>query len=185
MKASSVGGQIETERLRLVPIPPEGVRLLIAGRSAEASSLLGATLPDGFPDAGEIEFLAIQLARMDRAPDRRQWMVRLMVLAATSEAVGYIAFHGPPEMIGRAEIGYTVFPERRRQGYAAEAVQGMIGWAARQGADAVYLSISPANGPSLAIARRLGFLQVGVQEDEVDGTELVFQLDLHGGAGAR
>jgi RimJ/RimL family protein N-acetyltransferase len=39
-------------------------------------------------------------------------------------------------------------------------------------------SISPRNEPSLALARKLGFEQVGEQFDEEDGLELVFELTL-------
>ena len=38
-------------------------------------------------------------------------------------------------------------------------------------------SISPDNVASLAIASRFGFRHVGEQIDDVDGLELVFELD--------
>ena len=37
-------------------------------------------------------------------------------------------------------------------------------------------SVAPANAPSLAIVRKLGFVQTGDQWDEEDGLELVFEL---------
>jgi RimJ/RimL family protein N-acetyltransferase len=39
----------------------------------------------------------------------------------------------------------------------------------------VRASIAPGNTPSLRIAERLGFVQVGEQIDEIDGLELVFE----------
>ncbi|MGH7778022.1 MAG: GNAT family N-acetyltransferase [Candidatus Dormibacterales bacterium] len=169
---------IETVRLRLVPIPPEAVRSMLEGDREGGRRALGAPLPADFPGPDDAHPLAVQLERMERAPARRAWLARLIVLAASGEAVGWVAFHGPPEMIGRAELGYTVFARYRGRGYATEATRGMIEWARAEGSPAVFLTISPDNGPSLAVARRLLFRQVGVQEDEVDGTELVFRLDL-------
>ena len=40
----------------------------------------------------------------------------------------------------------------------------------------VSATVSPINPPSLAVVRRLGFKQVGMQKDEVDGLELVFVI---------
>ena len=39
-------------------------------------------------------------------------------------------------------------------------------------------SISPSNVASLAVARKLGMIEVGSQIDEVDGLELIFETHL-------
>jgi [ribosomal protein S5]-alanine N-acetyltransferase len=167
---------IRTERLELVAFAPEAIRALIGGRRDEAERILGLSLPAEFPDAGDLDgFLPIQLKRMEADPGRREWMARLMV-GKSDGAVGHCGFHGPPERIGRAEIGYTVFSRFRGRGYAKEAAQGLVDWAFGQGEREVYAAVSPSNDASLAVVQRLGFKQVGTQEDEVDGLELVFVL---------
>ena len=91
--------------------------------------------------------------------------------------VGHIGFHGSPEAIGCAELGYTVMPNRRRQGYATEAATALMDWAALEhGVHRFFVSISPGNASSLAMAAQLGFRQVGEQIDEEDGMEYVFEL---------
>lgn len=45
-----------------------------------------------------------------------------------------------------------------------------------QGETRVFASVSPLNAPSLAVVRKLGFVQTGVQVDEIDGVELVFEV---------
>jgi ribosomal-protein-alanine N-acetyltransferase len=138
--------------------------------------VLGLQLPEEFPTADDVEgFLPIQLSRMEAEPDQRAWMARLMV-TATEDVAGHCGFHGPPKTIGRAEIGYTVFTRFRGQGFAKEAARALADWAFQQGEEEVYASVSPNNAASLAVVTALGFQQVGVQEDEVDGTELVFTL---------
>lgn len=169
---------ITTDRLRLVPVPPAALRFFLERRREEAKALLGVAIPDEFLSPGDDYFSQMQLNRMEESPDERDWMVRLMVLKGSPTAIGNIGFHGPPAFIGRAELGYTVFAPWRRQGFALEAIKAMLHFAASRGTSSVFLSISPNNAPSLALADRLGFRQVGVQEDEIDGTELVFELEL-------
>lgn len=165
---------IRTERMELVALAPETIRDLIAGHRDDAERAIGLTLPAEFPTREDLAgFLPIQFQRMQAEPGKRQWMARLMV-SARDGAVGHCGFHGPPETVGRAEIGYTVFTEFRGRGFAKEAALGLVTWAFAQGAREVYATVSPANAPSLAVVKALGFTQVGTQEDEIDGLELVF-----------
>ena len=168
---------IRAARLELIPFDPRAIRALMDGGRIYAEVVLGAVLPAEFPSSEELDgFLAVQLQRMESAPKRRAWMARLM-RSPSGEAVGHCGFHGPPELIGRAEIGYTVFEKFRRQGYAKEAAAALVRWAFRRGEREVYATVSPTNAPSLAVVRSLGFKQVGTQEDEVDGLELVFAVE--------
>jgi RimJ/RimL family protein N-acetyltransferase len=161
----------------LEPIDPEVIRLLIRGDRAAAQRTAGHTFPDEFPTADELAgFLPIQLKRMEAGPTRRDWMARLMI-ARDGELIGHCGFHGPPEVVGRAEIGYTVFVPFRGWGFATEAAKALTEWALAQGEKRVFASVSPDNGPSLAVIRHLGFAQVGTQEDDVDGLELVFAIE--------
>jgi ribosomal-protein-alanine N-acetyltransferase len=164
---------IHAERLDLVPLDPGVIRGLIAGERPP-----DLNLPDEFPTAEERDgFLAIQLRRMEADPHRREWMARLMVRREDATIVGHCGFHGPPDVIGRAEIGYTVFTAYRGQGFATEAARALVAWAFGQDEEKVYATVSPANAPSLSVVKRLGFTQVGTQIDEVDGLELVFAIE--------
>ena len=60
--------------------------------------------------------------------------------------------------------------------YATEAAAALMGWAEGQGVRRFVVSVAPGNEPSLAIVRKLGFVQTGEQWDEEDGLELVFEL---------
>jgi RimJ/RimL family protein N-acetyltransferase len=167
---------IRTTRLELVPLDPAALRHMIVGDRAAAEHILRLALPPDFPTDNErAGFLPIQLQRMKANPKRRDWMARLMV-THTNGVVGHCGFHGPPDIIGRAEIGYTVFAPFRGQGFAKEAAAALVRWAFGQGEKEVYASVSPRNAPSLAVVRAVGFTQIGTQEDEVDGLELVFAI---------
>jgi [ribosomal protein S5]-alanine N-acetyltransferase len=119
---------------------------------------------------------------MRRDPASQEWLVRAVVLRSESRMVGHAGFHGPPGVNGPSkpnalELGYTVFPQFRGHGYATEAAEALIDWAAQvHGIRHFIASIAPANAPSLAVVRNLGFVQTGEQWDEQDGLELVFEL---------
>jgi RimJ/RimL family protein N-acetyltransferase len=71
-------------------------------------------------------------------------------------------------------VGYCLFPAARGKGYASRAVELLLGHLRHDTEHKVVtLLIHPENGPSLALARRLGF----VQEGEVNG-EPFFRRDL-------
>ncbi len=158
---------------------PEFMKALLSGQRAEAEAIAGLSLPTDWPGDDE-RFLCIRLRQIQEDPSIQPWLMRAMVLHGPDRKfVGHIGFHGRPNDDGAAELGYTVFPEFRRRGYANEATQGLMDWALRQHRVRRFLvSISPDNHPSLAMAVKLGFRQIGEQMDEEDGLELVHELVL-------
>ena len=66
--------------------------------------------------------------------------------------VGNVGFHGQPGVNAASaadalEIGYGIHPEHRRQGYATEAVEALIGWARTQGIAHFVASVSRTTCP--------------------------------------
>jgi RimJ/RimL family protein N-acetyltransferase len=108
-------------------------------------------------------------------PEAAEWCVRAMVRRDDGAAVGHCGFHGPPAVIGRAEIGFTVFSAYRRRGYATEAAAALIAWAYAKGAHRVLAGVAAMNRPSLALVGRLGFRHMGLRIDDIDGEELLFE----------
>lgn len=169
---------ILTERLLLEPIAPETLVALLAGDPAGASRVQRRELTPEFLDSVDDFFLRVQLERMSANPAGRGWCARTMALGGSGELVGHCGFHGPPADVGRAEIGYTVLPRHRGRGYATEAAGALLAWAGREGVRTVFAAVAPHNAPSLRVVEKLGFRRTGVQVDEIDGEELVFELDL-------
>ena len=169
---------IRTERLDLVALSPAVLDAILAGRRGEAERLAGFLLPEDWPDEHDARFLQLRLGQLSSNPEWQEWLARAMVLRTPGRPMaGHIGFHGPPSVVGRAEMGYTVLQAFRRKGYATEAATAMIGWArAQHEVMRFYLSIAPDNDVSLAMAAKLGFRKVGEQIDEEDGLEFVFEL---------
>lgn len=169
---------IHAERLDLVWLSPALIDATLAGDLPRAARLLGCPLPPGWP-GDDAALLRLRRDQMRRDPAAAPWLLRALVVRGPAQKmIGHINFHGPPDADGTVELGYTVLPARRRQGYATEAVRAMCAWAAREHPIRRYrLAISPANEPSLALARKLGFRHTGSQWDEEDGEELLFERD--------
>ena len=172
---------IRTNRLELVQLSLPFLHALLGGRRAEAESAIGLAVPAGWPDAHDRRFLELRLRQATDDPAREEWLP--WAIAQDGRMIGHIGFHGPPgangpSKPGALEVGYTVFEPFRRRGYATEAVAAILTWArAEHGVRHFVASVGPANEPSLAIVRRLGFRQTGTQWDDEDGEELVFELD--------
>jgi ribosomal-protein-alanine N-acetyltransferase len=186
---TNAGAVIVSDRLNLVPMTPAFREAALRGDSSEAEKILGLAVPPAWYE--KRARWEMRLGQLRQDPSLQPWLSRAMALRGqitglSPVMVGYIGFHtGPnPEYLrelapGAVELGYTVFSEHRRRGYAREAAQALMEWARREhGITRCVVSISPKNAPSLALARDLGFQRIGSQMDEVDGPEDIFALRL-------
>jgi RimJ/RimL family protein N-acetyltransferase len=154
----------------------EFMRASLAGDTPRASDLIGARLPSGWPTSAA-RTLRRRVRQLEADPSEQPWLLRAMVLRSPScELVGRIGYHAPPDTRGALEIGYAVEPAHRRRGFATEATRALLDWARREhGVRHFVASVGPTNVASLALVRKLGFVQTGSQWDDEDGEELVFE----------
>ncbi len=167
---------IETSRLRLVLLSPEALESLLAGDVEGATRVQGFELTHDFLASVNEAFLTIQLGGIRKSPLAPGWSVRAILRREDNQLIGHCGFHGAPQHVGRAEIGYTIFAPFRRRGYATESVRGLVQWAKEQGSIAVFAAVSPKNDSSLGVVKKLSFRQIGVQGGGGEGQELVFEL---------
>lgn len=181
---------ISSARLDLIPMSVDFLKASLAGDVAAATRWLGNVPPQewiiGNQKAG---WTAVRLRQLEADPTLLPWLMRVVMLRAPGESmgemIGHITFHTAPNpeylqsiAPGGVELGYTIYPTFRRQGYATEAVAAMMQWATRQhGVPRFVLSIRPDNLPSQRIAQHFGFRKVGMQFDEIDGPEDLFVLE--------
>jgi RimJ/RimL family protein N-acetyltransferase len=175
---------IVTDRLVLHSLPPPLVERLVAGDWVGARSLRPPYDITDQTFIGDEHVLALRHAQLTADPTEEPWLLRVGVLKDTRQVVGRVGFHSPPDAAGTVEIGLSVDVPFRRQGFAVELAQALIGWAASQGCTHCLASVRPDNAASLSTITSLGFVKVGEQIDEIDGLEWVHRLDLGGGDGA-
>jgi RimJ/RimL family protein N-acetyltransferase len=170
---------IRTARFELVSMSLPFMHALVARDLAAAEAELGATVPVNFPETLD-NFLQFRIADLAVDPEAQPWLGRAIVLTepdGTRRTIGSVGFHSPPDADGRVEIGYRVEPPWRRQGVATEVARAMFDWAHARGVDRFRAAVAPTNEASLGVIGKFGFHQVGVQIDDIDGEELVFERD--------
>jgi ribosomal-protein-alanine N-acetyltransferase len=149
----------------------------VEGDAARARALVDYNVPAHFPGSAA-DVLDIRRFQLAADPARAPWSVRAMVRRDDRVMIGFVNFHGPPgtndiEAPDAAELGWTVFPEHRRQGYATETARRLMDWARDEhGVRRFISSTTPGNGPSLRVHEKLGFRRTG---QIVDG-EIIFEL---------
>ena len=169
---------VHTERLDLVLMPISLLDAFIAGDRAAVREIAGYRIPSGFPGGGALGLMRFRREQLAREPSRSPWLLRAIVLRKTRTMVGFVNFHGPPGSndVGApdaVELGWTVFPRHRRQGYATETARALISWARTTfGIRRFISSTTPRNAASLRVHDKLGFTRTG---EIVDG-EIIFEL---------
>lgn len=170
---------ITSPRLDLIPLPADLLDALIVGDRAAVRRLAPFPVPEGFPDDRARELLEYRRRQLRADPVWLPWSIRAVVRRGIPPVmVGYANFHGPPGindlgLEGAAEVGYTIFPEHRGQGYATEVARAMLDWARRAHGVTEFVSgVAPHNAPSLRVNEKLGFVPTG---DVIDG-ERMFRL---------
>lgn len=152
---------IETPRLLMIVLVPEEIRALIVGDTECASKSAGVVFPPGWPEAREPrEGLPWHLRHLETDEHHRAWRIRVIVERSTSVVVGSVNLKGPPDTKGDVEIGWGVTPDRRRRGYAFEAVSAVIDWAlAQPGTKTLSATIADDNVASQSLAAKLGLVR--------------------------
>lgn len=158
----------------------ETPRLLLRRyRPQDADDLLAV-----YTDPEVIRFIA-DYGNLDRGAilqrieaDEHEWTVRghrhlAVVERSGGRLLGRVAVVDW-EQFGETEIGWVLGPWARRHGYATEAGAACATWAfAHLPVPYVTAMIRPDNGPSLAVARRLGMEPL--REDDLNGTAVIVQ----------
>ena len=170
---------IRTDRLELHVVRPGDYELLAVDRSDPRLWIdRGFTNPHGYlvDDPGPLPY---RLPQVRTDPSSAPYLMRVAVLRDERVIVGGAGFHSLPDDEGTIEIGFEVRPEFRRNGYGTEILHGMWGWVIDQpGVRTLRYSVGIGNTASQRIVRSLGFTHVGVQEDEEDGPEDVFEMSV-------
>lgn len=174
---------VASARLEMPLMPAVLLDAFIArDRDAIGRAATAYAVPDTFPSEEDLPFLRFRREQLARDPARYPWSVRAIVRKADRKMVGFVNFHGAPGVndVGAPdalELGWSVFPEDRRRGYATEAALALMEWAADAYGITHFISSTTAdNDASLRVHAKLGFAATG---EVVDG-EIIFETRLSG-----
>ena len=125
---------------------------------------------------GVWEIRAVQIVE---DPGSAAWITGVVWDPDRRLAVGRAGYHGPPDGDGMVEVGYSIDPQYRRQGYARAALRALIERARHEpGVRTFRATVSPDNAPSRDLVLSEGLVEVGEQWDDEDGLEIVYELSL-------
>jgi RimJ/RimL family protein N-acetyltransferase len=148
----------ETKHLQLIPFSLDLIKATLVGRS-RLGELLGVTVPDSWPGDDFAEALPTLLTQMEEQTTEMTWNW-LIIHKQDRALVGDVGFLRGPED-GKAEIGYSIVPEYRNQGYATEAALYLIHWALQQREiKVVTAQCLSDNLSSIKVLEKIGMQQV-------------------------
>ena len=168
------GGEIQTERLRLVPMTVEAIDALIAEDREALEAEVGAAFPDPLtapPETGDVLAFFREVVTRET-----EWVPRFIVLREPPTVVGSGGAM-PPDVDGRCVVGYGIYPEHEGNGYATEATLGLIA-AYREHVDVrtIAATIHPYNHASRRVAEKAGMRVVGEVMDPDEGRLDVWEI---------
>jgi RimJ/RimL family protein N-acetyltransferase len=163
--------------VKIVQLSPAALRALAQGDLAGANRAAPVPLTAHFVDASELGTWRMRSRQVQTDPLSADWITGVIWDVERGMAVGRAGYHGPPDDAGMVEVGYSVDPVHRRQGYARAALEALLDRAAREPAVlTVRASISPDNVASLRLVAQYGFVEVGEQWDDEDGLETIYEV---------
>jgi len=165
---------IHTERLDLRLLSPKDLRELAATGVLAGLANPCALLTE--KEAGLAEFFA---GRIEQNLAHETWTIRAIIDRDRQSMVGHAGFHLSPDSENLVEVGYSVGETFRQQGIAKEAVLGLISAAKATGeVNVIRGCTAPTNEISKHLLTSLGFHYCGMVEDEEDGPEEVYLLEI-------
>lgn len=164
-------------RVRFVELNEKALRALADGDLAGGSAEAGVALDEHFVGDRARWIFGYRAGQLAGDPSVAPWITRAAVSEPDGTVVGDAGFHGPPNEAGVVEVGYTVVPKYRRQGYARAMLAGLL---VRAAADpdvrTVRATIRSDNAASLATIAGFGFTRVAERRNDNDEVDIVFEV---------
>jgi len=166
--AGSLNRVIETKRLCLIQLDLEFLETSLVNKSNTVALVDFGLSPYWFE---EKSLISTRISQIKHQPHLSSWLLRAIVRRSDNQMIGHFNAHGKPGMVhlnsycrDGLEIGYTIYKPYRRMGFASEALSGFIESMPKP--VSVVLSVEESNKPSLKMAKKLKFEQVGQVVDK-------------------
>jgi RimJ/RimL family protein N-acetyltransferase len=170
-----------TPRVEIVQLDAAALRGLADGdqAAAERTSTVPLTPYLAGPECRRV--WEIRAEQVVEDPPSAAWITGIVWDPERGLAVGRAGYHGPPDADGMVEVGYSIDPRFRRQGYARAALRVLLTRAAAEPDVRMFrATISPDNVASRDLVLAHGLVEVGEQEDDEDGLEIIYEVPVDG-----
>jgi RimJ/RimL family protein N-acetyltransferase len=148
---------LETSRLDLVLLEPEGARALVDGVNEN-----GHPWAADYPLGSSLLRAELTIAAAAHSRPLGAFGTYQMVRRADDRVIGDVGFMGPPDATGAVSVGCAITEDARGQGYATEALSTLLEWARRQsGLTCVLADTTRSNVASRRLLERVGLHRVG------------------------
>ena len=160
---------IHTERLRLMTCEFAHLTAIVRD-PASLGDLLGVTIPEGWPAYPAAYPHALAVLKKEPLRPYSGWWLYLFVNPAQKVLVGCGGFKQAPDADGVVEIGCEIAPALRRQGFATEALRGLINYACtRPRVNAIDAYSQAARGGQSGLLQSVGMTRIGEAPDSKAG----------------
>lgn len=161
---------IRTARLELVPIDASFVDAVKRADRRAGERAIGAQVSRWLVNE-PAHLVQLQLAQLAAGAIGMAGIGRAIVLIAGNgrrRVIGSIGFHGPPDDRGRLELGCAIDPAEQGEGYAAEAMTALVGWAADLFGITRFVVAIPAVGElGGRVPIEIGFLSAASSDEQL------------------
>jgi len=124
--------QLETERLKIIPLNLEQFKTLLLGTD-KMEKVLNLNHSNQFLDEHTQEAMQWLYEQAEQHKDNylfyTNWQI---ILKSENISIGSACFKGSPDKNGEVEIGYGINEQYRCKGYMTEAIKEILKWALNQ-----------------------------------------------------
>lgn len=157
--------RITTSRLYLIPFTID-ICEKVLNHNYTVLTNMGIALGAGWPDEDTLDTLPRIISNLRLVTEPTGFESWMIIEKETNAVIGDAGFKGRPDWRGAVDLGYGIISSARRQGYATEAAQGLIGWAFKQsGLKRITARCEASNAGSIKVIQGLGFIDRGIRED--------------------
>ncbi|MDM5188048.1 GNAT family N-acetyltransferase [Bacillus sp. DX4.1] len=149
--------ELNTERLRLIPLSAENLKLLI-DNPKEMELRLSLSESDRFSSPELKQAMEIRLSELLVDEENYIWYTNWLIVSKDKNCnVGGIMIKGLPNENGEVVIGYYTLPKYQGNGYMTETINNMKNWLLNQ-SDVMYViaDTDKDNIPSHRILEKSG-----------------------------
>ncbi|GAA3743814.1 GNAT family N-acetyltransferase [Streptomyces tremellae] len=149
-------GDVGTARLVLHALTPDEAERVVAGEPGP-----GDRWAPGYPDAFDVKGVSSYLAVCSISGDPAPFGTYEIRRRSDGCAIGGLGLHGPPAADETVTVGYSVIASQRGNGYATEALRGLVARLRTLGVTGVRADTDLDNTVSQRVLKAAGLRVIG------------------------